>query len=219
VEGGESNLVLSVDKPAKKVKEARFCLCCYYEVVGETEEEVFATGCESETKSTFAQGHDARLVSFLVDSHFDGYKIRMVRDGQVTRFPNPEAAAVIASAALGEKARKATDNRAARNQAQKDKAAERDRIKAEKKAEKEAAAEKAKAEKAAKANEPKATGAEVAAGSQAGDLPELPEGHARIKVGRHEYVAAIDAEGNATYTDGKNHEQTVNRDGYRLLQG
>lgn len=197
-------------QPPKTPKQPHSCLCSSYEVVGASGE-AFTTGCEATTFSTFAQGHDARLVSFLVDGHFDGYAIQQVTaEGTVTH-ANPEAAAKVASAALGEKARKATETRQAKAEAKKEREQEREA----KRAERAAAKEKAKAEKAA---EPKATGAEVAAGSREGDAVQLAEGQARIKVGRFEYVATLDDDGNATYTDGKGEVKVVNRDGYRLLE-
>jgi hypothetical protein len=219
------------DKPtrAPKVDPTKPCYCSCFEVgdfdpakVGTDDEEIFTTGCEQTTKRQFAQGHDARLVSFLVDGHFDGYSLRKVEGGVAQSFPNPESAARTASDALGDKAKTATENRSAKLEAKKAKEVERaatKQAKADEKAkaaaEKAAAKEKAAADKAAAKSTPQA---EVAAGSQEGDLPALTSGQARIKVGRWEYVADINAEtGEASYTDGKGELATIERDGYRLL--
>lgn len=207
-------------KPTKK--EPHPCLCGYFEVgkyEDGNEEEVFTTGCQQTTLRQFAQGHDARLVSFLVDGHFDGYTIRFVQGGAVTAFANPGDAARSASDKLGDKAATATINRQVRVEAKAKKAAEREATRAARKAEAEKAkADKAAAKEAAKAQPPKATGAEVAAGSQEGDRPAPPEGKVRVKVGRWEYDATIDDNGTATFVDGKGDTQIVERDGYRLLQ-
>lgn len=216
----------TTDAPAE-VKEpknvSKPCYCSFFEVGNydsEQNDDVFTTGCTQETKRTFAQGHDARLVSFLVDGHYDGYVIRLVKDGQTTQFEKPEDAARTASESLGDKAAKATKNRQERidaAQARKDareadrtaKAAEKARLKAEKDAAKEQAA-------AEKANKPQV---EVVAGSAEGDVPAGPEGTTKIKVGRWEYDAVIDEQtGTATYTDGKGDQVSIERDGYRLLQ-
>lgn len=197
-------------KPAKVVKEPNPCYCQAFEVRGKDEDEVFATGCEATTKSTFAQGHDARLVSFLVDGYFDGYTLHTVVNGTHASYATPEDAARTASEPLAQKAKKATENRKAKLDAKTEAAAAKEKVKAEKAAAKlKAAADKAAAKK---------NGGEVVAGSQTGDLPELAEGQARIKVGRYEYVATVDESGVATYTDGKGETQTRERDGYQLLQ-
>lgn len=200
------------------------CYCSFFEVFGAEEDEVFSTGCTQETKSTFAQGHDARLVSFLVDGHFDGYSLRLVKNGVSTGFSTPTEAAVTASAALGVKAEKATANRQARLDEKNAKAGEREAAKAakaaeaaKKKAEKAAAKEKAAADKAAAA--PREVGAKVVEGSQEGGplLPPVEAGPAKIKVGRWEYDAEIDENGVATFTNGAGEVQTVERDGFRVL--
>ncbi len=203
------------EKPKAAPRAPHSCLCGSYEMVDTKDADViFSTGCDQTTYSTFAQGHDARLVSFLVEGYFDGYQLRqVVAAGKPRIFATPAEAVADVSNALQSKAEKATANRQEKLDAQAARQAERDRIKAEKVA----AKEKAKADKADKAAEPKAAGAEVVAGSQTGDLPELAEGQARIKGGRWEYVADIDAEGVATYTDGSGEVQTRERDAYQLL--
>jgi len=214
-------------KKPKTSKDPHACLCSLFEVgmfdetEGTPDEQVYNTDCSATTKRTFAQGHDARLVSFLVDGHFDGYSIRMVQDGVATTFATPEDAARVASEELAAKALKATERRNEKEQVKRDRIeakAKATEAKEKEKAEKAAAKEKAAQEAAeAKAKAPKATGAEVVAGTKEGDQPDLPEGLVRIKVGRWEYEAEIDDDGVATYLDGKGDEQRMERDGYRLL--
>lgn len=212
-------------KEQKKVV-TKPCLCSTFELRGATADEAFATGCGQTTQRTFAMGHDARLVSFLVDGDADGYDIVQLIDGGTRSPASPYEALLPYGEKLALKAQKATENRQAREQAK----AERETARATQRLEREAAkaAEKAakaaekEAQKAAKEAEKaaaKATGAEVVAGSFEGDRPELGEGQAMIKVGRWEYVATIDEDGNATYIDGKGDETVVERDGYKLLVG
>lgn len=207
------------DKPAKKVVAEKPCLCRSYELYSPTDpDEVFQTDCELTTKATFAQGHDARLVSFLVTGLFDGYKLRQNVDGKVLEFADPASAVAGVSEALKNKALKATEN-GRKKLADKQVAKQ---LREAKKQERLAAAAAKKADaaaaKEAKKVAPKATGAEVVAGSSEGDTTELQPGQALIKVGRWEYVAQVDGEGNATYTDGSGAEQTRERDGYQLLK-
>lgn len=195
-------------KTAKAAKEPHACFCQGFEVADPQDaDSVFTTGCEQTTKSMFAQGHDARLVSFLVDGHFDGYQIRHYADGAYTVYPTPADAAALASEPLRAKAEKATENRQAKLDAKAQATAEREAKKAAKAQEKADAKAAKEAEKAEKANAPKATGAEVVAGSAEGDQTPLAEGEVKIKVGRWEYNATIDDEGNAHYVDGSGEEQ------------
>lgn len=204
------------EKAAPKGKQPHDCLCQSYEVADPKDaDSVFTTGCEQTTKSVFAQGHDARLVSFLVDGHFDGYQLRQIIDGKTTVYAVPADAVAHVSEPLRLKAEKATDNRTARDKAKADAKEAREAKKAEAKA----AKEKAAAEKAAakEANAPKATGAEVVAGSTEGDQTPLAEGEVKIKVGRWEYNATIDDEGNAHYVDGSGEEQVRAPGVFQLL--
>jgi len=228
-ESPEATAAAEAETPKVDRNALKPCFCGYFEVgnfdpdVEDKDAEIFSTGCTQQTKRTFAQGHDARLVSFLVDGYFDGYDLRLVEGGVAISFSDPAGAAARASDALRDKAAKATETRQLKNDAAATRKLEREgkkaataEAKAAAKAEKEAAAARAKAEKAeAKA---KTQQAEVVAGSREGDVPDAPEGTVKIKVGRWEYNATIDPEsGAATFTDGKGEEQTVERDGYRLL--
>lgn len=202
----------SKPKPAPKVPHA--CLCSEFEVRGETDNEVFGTGCAETTMRNFAQGHDARIGSFLVDGHFDGYTLVRVSGGKETKYATPAEALAPISEALAAKATKATENRQARVDAK----AQRDQEREAKKAEREQAKAQAAAAKEAAKVESANKGAEVVAGSAEGDPIERPSGTTRIKVGRFEYDAVIDEEsGTATYRDGKGDEQSRERDGYRVL--
>lgn len=218
----EGEATQTAEKPPKVVKQPHACYCSTFEVGNYedgNEEDVFTTGCNQTTKGTFAQGHDARLVSFLVDGYLDGYKLRQVVGNKATMFATPAEAARTASDALAEKAAKATANGEAKAKAAQERKDAKEKLKAEKaEAKAKAAEEKAKAKEAAKAAGPKATGAEVVAGSTEGDPADAPEGTTKIKVGRWEYDATIDPETEvATYVDGKGERVEVERDGYRVL--
>lgn len=219
-ESEQADAPATEDKPkAAPVDKSHPCLCQFYEVYNPASaDEVFTTGCEATTKATFAQGHDARLVSFLVDGKGDGYEIRFVKDGVSTGFGTPGEAVADVSNALQTKAEKAWENKQEKVKGAAERKANREALAAKKKAEKDAKAAEKAAAKEAKASGPKATGAEVVAGSAEGEQAELQPGQAVIKVGRWEYVAQVDAEGNATYTDGSGAEQTRERDGYQLLR-
>lgn len=211
-------------KPAPAPVVAHPCYCGTFELVGKlesgdlNEDEIFTTGCQLTTKSTFGQGHDAKLVSFLVDGHFDGYVIRQIHNGVSQLFQTPADAAKTASEALHNKAVRATENRQAKVAEKDNKAAERQAAKDAKAKEKAEAAAKKAQEKAAAAEAKKNTPhVEVVAGSAEGDGAPLAEGQTKIKVGRWEYNAVIDDEGNATYIDGSGAEQIRPREAYQLF--
>ncbi|WP_433366885.1 hypothetical protein ACQPZX_38605 [Actinoplanes sp. CA-142083] len=85
------------------------CRCSLFEV-GEFDPEQdgasFTTECDRMTKNEFAQGHDAKFVSFIVKGQLDGYEIRTNDGGMTVTFPNAVAAAKSVSEALGIKAAK-----------------------------------------------------------------------------------------------------------------
>jgi hypothetical protein len=208
-------------KPPKPVVQPHPCLCQTFElfgtetVNGEPEEVTYQSECGLNTKGTFAQGHDARLVSFLVDGHRDGYSIRQTVNGNATKFDTPAQAVASISEALRNKAEKATANMKSKQQAKQDAAKEREAKKAARQAEKAQAA----AAKETKKAEAKNTG-EVVAGSTTGDVAPLAEGQVRIKAGRWEYVATKNADGGVTFVDGKGETQVrAEGDGYTVLEG
>lgn len=209
------------EKPAKVVVPPHACLCQQYRLVAKDDKDsVFATECGQTTKSVFAQGHDARLVSFLVDGHFDDYQIRRIADGNDTQYNTPAEAVAGVSEKLREKAEKATANRQAKEVEKTTRSAEREAKKADAAKEREAKKAAAALAKEQKAAAPKVTGAEVAAGSTTGDVAPLAEGQVRIKVGRWEYVADRNEDGGVTFVDGKGETQVRgDGDGYTVLEG
>lgn len=216
-EAPEAANTATEEKPAKAPKvvaEPKRCACSEFEVGDGTDDGTYTTGCEQTTGRTFAQGHDARLVSFLVDAEWDGYPIRKLVEGaQPTTFTGAEAAAGSISEALRQKAAKALANRQAKREEKDAKAKEREAAKAAKAQEKEAA-------KAAKAKEKEEAKAAAKSEDAPKDVPVKVEEHAgpaRIKVGRREFDAMIGEDGSAVYTDASNVEQKIERDGYRLL--
>jgi hypothetical protein len=215
-----TNEVAPAEETKVVVDPSHPCLCQYFEVFDPKDgESVFTTGCTQKTKATFAQGHDARLVSFLVEGKGDGYEIRFVKDGVSTGYGTPAEAVANVSNALQGKAEKAWANKQDKTTAVAQRKAARDRLKADKAAKKaEADAAKAAKKAEAKAAGPQANGAEVVAGSAEGEQANLQPGQAIIKVGRWEYVANITGDGTAIYTDGKGKEETRERDGYQLLR-
>lgn len=153
------------------------CLCRSYEFgntveVGDQPEfDGYGTGCRQSTTKTFAQGHDAKLVGFLVRAELAGEEIRVNTGGVVSTWGKAVAAALWISEALALKA-----------QAQMDAAKAR--------------VAKAGAREAAKAARKSAK----AAAEPVAETPKPTTRKAWIKVGRWAYEATIDlASGVATY--------------------
>lgn len=146
------------------------CLCQSFEFGefdGENEAAVsYDTNCSSTTTKVFAQGHDAKLVGYLVRAELAGEEIRIVDGGVAITFAGPVDAALRVSEAL-----------AAKTQAQLDAALAR----VAKKAAREAAKTARKSAKAATKAE-----APVAAPVKLAPIEAL------IKVGRWTYPAQID---------------------------
>lgn len=90
--------------PAPTAKTLKPCTCSTFEV-GDFEPNKdgaeFRTECDRQTNRLFAQGHDAKLISFLVKGEIDGYTIR--NNGGVT-FSGAVAAAKSISQPLADKA-------------------------------------------------------------------------------------------------------------------
>lgn len=187
------------EKPKKEKAQPHACLCSTFLLFDpEDSDAEFRTECGATTMRNFAQGHDARLVSFLVSGHFDGYKIAQDQSGARVLFDNPGHAAASVSESLGVKADKAVENEQGKRAAKEQKAAEREASRA-KKAQEKADAKAAKdAEKAAKKTEakpPREVGAKVVKETVVDDGPIDPKpGDALIiKVGRGEYEADVEA--------------------------
>jgi hypothetical protein len=138
----------------------------------------YNTGCKQDTARTFAMGHDAKLVGYLVRAELAGEEIRMNNGGVVHSFQGAVHAASTISEALAAKAEAQLDAAKARLA-------------------KKAAREAAKAARGSKKAERKL--AEQAGLVEAPAAPTTRE--AKIKVGRWTYDAVIDiASGEATYT-------------------
>lgn len=175
---------------------------------------ILTTGCTRSTHNTFAQGHDAKLVSFLVAWQLGGGTIHSGRrSGVLTSHADAQAAGYRISDALGTKAARAVET--ARDRA--DRAANRALARVAKQQ------AKADSPRKQKANAPEAAILDTAPLAKlAEDLTPLVEQleqvvesmpaaseTTKIKVGRWFYDAMIDAEGNATYTNGAGSEITI----------
>jgi hypothetical protein len=155
----------------------------------ETEQDdTYTTGCTQSTARVFAQGHDAKLVGFLVRAELAGEEISLVEGGMRTSFAGAVRAAGRVSDALALKAQAQLDAARARIA----KAAAREATKT--------------ARKSAKAAEPMA------------EVIELAPIEARIKVGRWEYNAQIDRQTRvATYQGKLSGTKTAEEGKYTIL--
>ncbi len=150
------------------------------------QDDTYTTECNQTTTRVFAQGHDAKLVGFLVRAELAGEEISLIDGGMRTSFGAVTAARAISEAL------------AAKAQAQLDAAKAR--------LAKTAAREAAKAaRKSAKAAAPKAEA-----------KPAEPTSRlANIKVGRWTYTARIDgATGQAKYSNKLGVAKTVEQGQY-----
>lgn len=161
------------------------CLCSTYEFgttetdpnTGEPFFEGYTTGCRQTTTKIFAQGHDAKLVGYLVRAELAGEEINHNSGGVTHTWGKAVAAALWTSEALALKA-----------QAQLD--ATRARL-----AKKAATEAKKAARKSAKA----AAEPVVEAPKAVVEVVPASDRQATIKVGRWTYLATIQADGNASY--------------------
>jgi hypothetical protein len=217
-------------KPTKKAPaEPKPCLCRSFLLIDpEDKDAEFNTECESTSRSGFAQGHDAKLVSFLVQGERDGYKPLRTdgENGARIAFTGAGHAAASVSEALGRKADKALVGGAERDAlkatAKAEREAARDALRATKLAAKEAEkAQKAEAKQAAIAEK-----AKVVAGSQEGDSkakpsrpePEDGEEAVTIKIGRTEIPATLNADKTEVrWIDASGKPQTRPSDTVRVL--
>lgn len=179
---------------------------------------ILTTNCPRQTHNTFAQGHDAKLVSFLVQWDLAGYEIHSGRNSGVLRsHDSAETAGYAISAALGEKAARAIESAQAKALRKEVREAE----KAERRANKPARVKKADSVIAqlANADEDPHTADELE--SLATELDEVIEEAAatkttQVKVGRWFYDATIDEAGNATYTNSAGSQITVEQGKYTI---
>lgn len=141
----------------------------------------YGTDCSQTTWNVFAQGHDAKLVGFMVRAELAGEEIAKVEGGVRITFPGAVAAAQSISDALAIKA-----------QAQLDAAIARLAKKASTQAKK---AAKTSAKAAAKVEVVEEPAPEAVV-----EVVEATTTQAKIKVGRWTYLATIQANGDATYS-------------------
>lgn len=229
------------EKAPKVVKQPVPCACSRFlladerELKEDEEPPLFDTECKSTTMSTFAQGHDARLVSFLVQGEFDGLTALEDRGGVRLRYDSAAHAAGSISEALAGKADAAIIRLHAAQKIKEGKLAARVAVREAKAAEKlqakqvreaNAAAAKAakEADKPVKSAAPKKVAAKVVDGSQeGGDGPA--DGFIKIKVGRGEYDAIASEVDNGeggtktvyTYRNLQGEEETRDADTVRVL--
>jgi hypothetical protein len=199
------------EKPAKAVPAPRACICSRFEIGSDGARET--TGCRQESIRGFAQGHDAKLASFLVTAYAENQEIRENTPEGTKVHATPSAAVADVSAALQTKVERMTENAVSKRDAR----LAREAARAQAKAEREAEAQRKKDEREAKKNEakpPREVGAKVAEGTVVSDGPSR---FSIIKVGRHEYEADIDPNTKvATYRDQEGVEQTREEGAYRL---
>lgn len=140
-------------------------------------EDDYTTGCQAMTIRTFAQGHDAKLVGFMVRAEIQGHDISKAEGGMLVTYNNAVLAAASISNALAVKVEGQLE-------------AARTRIR--KAAVKKLVAPVTKKEIAIAVAQVEAEKAEVD--------PAPTSREARIKVGRWTYQASIQTEtGEATY--------------------
>lgn len=240
----EAEAAATVDaKPVKEPKAPKLphrCACGSFQVGTEEagERSIETTECNGTTFRDFTQGHDARLVSFLVEAEFDQQTIWRQLDSatgsDLLVYEGAAHAAGSISQALHDKAVKALANRTARadtkranEQARSKAKQDRDAAKTQAKAEAADAKAKAKTEKLA-ANPPKTVAAKVVEGSQEGNaVTPAParDGLIKIKVGKGEYDAEVSEVDNGeggtkkvvTYRNLRGEEETRDLDLVRVL--
>lgn len=226
------------EKAPKVVKQPEPCACSRFLLADEKDLKegeqppLFNTDCKSTTMRVFAQGHDARLVSFLVQGEADGLTTLENRNGVHVRYDSAAHAASSISEALGAKAAAASERlkAAAGEKAEREAArtATREAKAAERAAAKEVRAKEAAARKAAKpakAAAPREVAAKVVKGSEEGGNTAPAEGFVKIKVGRGEYDAiesdADDGQGGTkkvfTFRNLRGEEETRDADTVRVL--
>jgi hypothetical protein len=191
---------IETPKPTKEKAQPHDCLCSTFLLLDPQDADTkFDTECKSTTMRVFAQGHDARLVSFLVGGHFDGYSIAQDAQGGRVLFDNPGHAAASVSDALGEKADRAVANEKAKREAKDTKDKERQAAKdakvaekAKAKADKEAAKAAAKSEAKPPREVPVKIAKEIPPVDNTPIVPAVGD-HLIVKVGRGEYEGDVEA--------------------------
>lgn len=209
-------------KPAKSKKAGKLtpCFCRTFEVGVDTGTDenpditIETTGCDRMTNRTFAQGHDAKLVSFLVAAELDGKDIRYGRDSGMVTTTDAVGAAKLVSQELAHKAKVALANGQNRHA----KRAERAAAKQVKGAERAAALQAKLDAKAKAAMGPEQAAVKDASGDEA-TVTNIPEAKVAGKVGRWEYKGMVGDDGSFTFMNGGGQEQTVPADKWVRLEG
>jgi hypothetical protein len=176
----------------RKTTTLHACECSKWEFDLDVErDDDYSTGCTAQTKRIFAQGHDAKLVGFMVRAELAGHDISRTDGGVLVTFGGAVHAAGKISEALAVKAEAMLT------------------------------AQVAKATKKRHRTEVKAAGAKLALAEyqeakQA--KAEIPPIEAEIKVGRWTYPALVETvSGEATYTAKSGVVRTLARGEYILL--
>lgn len=90
---------------ATTVKSLAPCECSLWEFDLDAErDDDYSTGCTAMTHRTFAQGHDAKLVGFMVRAELAGHEISKRNGGMLVSFGGAAHAASSVSEALANKA-------------------------------------------------------------------------------------------------------------------
>jgi hypothetical protein len=178
----------------------------------------YNTGCKATTIRVFAQGHDAKLVGFMVRAELAGHEISRRSGGMLVTYGGAVDAASKISEALAAKAEaqlaaaraRANKNKTARTQTKGDKA---DAIKARQ--------AEAEAELLAKpVIAPREVPVKVTEVTHPAPVVEVVEATtelASIKVGRWHYTARIEANGDATYSNKLGVKKTALAGTYTVL--
>lgn len=198
-------------KPTKTKKAGKLvpCFCRTFEVGedietnGQPDVTIETTGCDRMTNRTFAQGHDAKLVSFLVRAELDGKDIRYGRDTGLVTTTDAVAACRLVSQELAHKAKVALANGKDKDAKKAERAAAKQAKGAERAAALQAKLDAKKAKDEAKAAEQAATEP-----TQAPDTG-IPQAKTQAKVGRWEYSGTANADGSFTYINGGGQPKTI----------
>lgn len=209
----------------------RPCACSNFEAHTRNEDpnqiEILGTGCTRQTPRTFAQGHDAKLVSFLVAAELANLDIHSGRNSGVLRSHDGAYEAALAiSDALGVKAERAINTQLAKIAKAEARRAEKANRAAERAALAQAKADGKRQQAEDAAEEPTIDelieqvdeAIDVADGwIGATETATAEPAVVRIKVGRWEYDAILNDDWSATYTSKSDQVITVDKDAYTLL--
>lgn len=185
------------------------CLCSQFEIVtrewtdeqGQPHIETEGTGCTATTAREFAPGSDAKLKSLLIKAGVAGLEVRQNLGGVVH---SGDALTMARQFAFAWMVEKGIERGRAKLAAQ----AERKAAKAERPAGR-------VSRKVAKPQAPAASTGEHVVAAIAAPAAEVPA-TVEIKVGRWQYLATIDAQGDAHYTNAKQVSAVAVKGTYKL---